>query len=63
MASRLAGRSAELPVPLPAAVLLQVAGVGGFTAMLVLQMGYLGYVRYQELRLLAVALLRRHENS
>eukprot|EP00913_Durusdinium_trenchii_P025714 g24130.t1 len=58
--ARLAGRASvdDLPVPLPAAVLVQVAGVGSFMAMLVLQMGYLGYVRYNELRLLAVALLR-----
>ncbi|CAJ1346675.1 unnamed protein product, partial [Effrenium voratum] len=60
VAARLAGRASasEAPVPLPAAVLVQVVGVGAFMAMIILQFGYVAWVRYNELRQLAVALLR-----
>ncbi|CAE7476606.1 unnamed protein product [Symbiodinium necroappetens] len=60
VAGRLAGTADAQsgPVPIPAAVLLQVVGVGAVMAMVLLQMGYMAWVQYNALRMLAVAMLR-----
>eukprot|EP00439_Symbiodinium_sp_Y106_P065466 s1025_g10.t1 len=60
VAGRLAGTADAHsgPVPIPAAVLLQVVGVGAVMAMVLLQMGYMAWVQYNALRMLAVAMLR-----